>query len=47
MTPDELLHRIRERVTHPSTVKELMRVLKLPKAEAPGVRRGPRHVRGG
>ncbi|MGI8673008.1 MAG: ribonuclease R [Luteitalea sp.] len=39
MTPDDLLHRIRERLTHPSTVKELMRVLKLPKAEAPGVRR--------
>ncbi len=39
MTPDDLLHRIRERVTHPSTVKELMRALKLPKAEAPGVRR--------
>lgn len=39
MTPDELLHRIRERVTHPATVKELMRTLKLPKAEAPGVRR--------
>ncbi|WP_291986392.1 ribonuclease R [Luteitalea sp.] len=39
MTPDDLLHRIRERVTHPSTVKELMRALKLPKTEAPGVRR--------
>lgn len=39
MTPDELLHRIRERVTHPSTVKELMRALKLPKGEAPGIRR--------
>ena len=39
MTPDDLLHRIRERVTHPSTVKELMRALKLQKSEAPGVRR--------
>ena len=39
MTPDELLHRIRERVSHPSTVKELMRALKLPKSEAPGIRR--------
>lgn len=39
MSPDELLQRIRERVTHPSTVKELMRALKLPKAEAPGIRR--------
>ena len=39
MTPDELLQRIRERVTHPATVKELMRALKLPKSEAPGVRR--------
>ncbi len=39
MTPDDLLHRIREHVTHPSTVKDLMRALKLPKSEAPGVRR--------
>ena len=39
MTPDELLQRIRERVTHPSTVKELMRALRLQKSEAPGVRR--------
>ena len=39
MTPDELLHRIRERVTHPSTVKELMRALKLPRSDAPGIRR--------
>ncbi len=39
MTPDELLHRIRERVTHPATVKDLMRALKLPKSEAPGIRR--------
>lgn len=39
MTPDELLQRIRERVTHPSTVKDLMRALKLPRADAPGVRR--------
>ena len=39
MTPDDLLQRIRERVTHPSTVRELMRALKLPKGEAPGIRR--------
>ena len=39
MTPDELLHLIRERVSHPSTVRELMRALELPKAEAPGIRR--------
>lgn len=39
---DDLLARIRERLGHPSTVREIMRTLKLPKGEAPAVRRALR-----
>ena len=39
MTPDDLLQRIRTRVTHPATVNELMRLLGLPRSEAPAIRK--------
>ena len=42
MTPDELLKRIREQLGHPSTVREIMRTLKLPKVQAPAIRRSLR-----
>jgi ribonuclease R len=39
LTADELLTRIRERVTHPATVRELMRVLSIPRQARPALRR--------
>lgn len=44
MTPDDLLQRIRQRVTHPSTVKDLVRALAIPKTEVPGLRRALRNL---
>src|SRR5690606_16834474 len=38
-SPDDLLARIRKRLGHPSTVREIMRALKLQKSEAPAIRR--------
>ena len=39
---DDLLTRIRERLGHPSTVREIMRTLKIPRGEAPSIRRALR-----
>lgn len=42
LTPDELLSRIRQQLGHPSTVREIMRALKLPQVHAPAIRRALR-----
>lgn len=41
-SPDDLLARIRERLGHPATVREIMRTLKLPRGESPAIRRALR-----